>query len=160
MQTLKHQDQNQVTTATDDALKLRGQGTIRVLRGDYSATSKDLTTWSDDEELLRFADEAALTQDTSAIPRLIQMLDGNDDVVAAAADAIGHIGPAAAKAWSRLLLVLISKREAWVRDTAAYALGQIGVTEPIVLDVLTAATDDPEPTVARNARESLRRLCG
>jgi hypothetical protein len=112
------------------------------------------------EAKVRWADSRALRQDSRAVPRLLELLrDKDDEVVAAAADALGHIGSPAQRAWRELLDVLLAKsRPAWVRDTAAYALGMIGESNAVVRCNLAVAAHDAEKNVSRCAREALAAL--
>jgi hypothetical protein len=128
--------------------QVEGVGIIEI-RSDF-ITPEDKTRW---------ADERALLRDESAVGMLITLLDDQDDgVVAAAADALGHIGESASRAWDRVSLLLADTRKPkWLRDTCAYALGQLGVREPRVERILRAVAMEGG-SVARCAREALRAL--
>jgi len=94
--------------------------------------------------IISWCDEAALTKDTSAVTNLVALLDNkSSDVQAAAADALGHIGEPAKESWY-LLVKLLSNTEVpdFVRDTCAYALGNIGSSDRRVLNTLTEVAAD------------------
>ena len=118
-----------------------------------------MSLWRGDvtRDEVAWADEAAMARDASRVPALIRMLDSADqDVVAAAADALGHIGPPALDAWRSLARLLArSDMEPWVRDTAAYALGQIGARDPVAIAALESAAGEDNTNVAQCAREAL-----
>jgi HEAT repeat protein len=86
----------------------------------------------------------------------------DDGVVAAAADALGHIGNIAGDT-ARLLASILQDpvRPPWVRDTCAYGLGFLKVGHSgnaFIKGVLEQATQDRSATVAARSRESLTRL--
>ena len=110
---------------------------------------------------IAWADAQALssTYDESTVATLIGMLDDPDeDVLAAAADALGHIGPAGSAAWEPLVRLLSQEHPGWLRDTCAYALGRIGVRNSQVVEALVAATQEHGSNVAERAREALEIL--
>jgi hypothetical protein len=116
------------------------------------------------DDKITWADAQAMARNTKAVEALLVLLDDPDDnVVAAAADAIGHIGGVPARAaWQQLARLLLEvSRPAWLRDTCAYALGRIGIRNSEVLEALNlAVTDQKNPSVARCAREALQQLNG
>ena len=108
---------------------------------------------------IRFADVASRQREPAAIPVLVTLLrDSDHRVVAAAADALGHIGPPASRTWARLLELLVdASKPVWVRDTAAYALGTIEARDPAVLAGLQVAAAEGGRQ-SRSAARSLEHL--
>jgi len=112
------------------------------------------------DQKIEWADKRALARDEYAVARLIELLeDADEDVQAAAADALGHIGPSASAAWEPLVRILSDVQHApWLRDTCAYALGRINVRSSTVIDALRTASSELRSNVAICARESLALL--
>lgn len=89
--------------------------------------------------------------DSSAVPPLIELLDQPDPLLtAAAADALGALGPVAAPAASRLVVAL-SRPESEVVRAAADALGQIAAGQDEVLPALLHVAGSADQPAVRQA---------
>jgi len=103
------------------------------------------------------ADWLATHGDKSSVPWLMRMLADDDlCVVAGAIDALGHIGPEAGEAWQALVsLMLDGSKPLWIVDTAAYALGAIGVVNETVMCALRTAVDSGRSSLSTCALEAM-----
>ncbi len=110
------------------------------------------------DQKVSWADERARLRDRRAVPLLEGLLEDQDEsVIAAAADALGHMS-AGDRAVSRLAELLAdTKRPIWLRDTCAFALGRLEHPEPWILEVLKEAAKESS-NVGRCSRDALRRL--
>ncbi len=96
----------------------------------------------------------------AAVPELIEEVKGRTDqwFVALAARSLGKIGPGAYKAVPALVKVAADHGYADARRSAAWALGEIDVTNAGVTDALDKAAASKNESVAAAAREALEKL--
>lgn len=106
--------------------------------------------------ILLKGDRTLLTHD--AVPDLVIALERGDETLQwRAADALGQLGEAGAKAHEPLLKALKSK--SWrLRSSAALALGNIGVSDKKTLRALRRLLKDDHPDPQYSAQTALNRL--
>lgn len=92
-------------------------------------------------------------------PLIKQLQTGSPYESAAAARALGKMGPEAAEALPALVLALYQE-DKWVREAAVQAIGAIGREARAYRDALVAATLDAEPEVRQAAQEALDKIEG
>lgn len=136
---------------------------LRELGAEASGATDALIALIDDgSDLPLVLSDAATTLgrigDPAAVPALTRALGKPQDesLVTAAADALGHIGPAATASVAALIEVLTNKRKTYTptaRGRAARALGSIGSLDTAAVEAVHAASTDDNLEV-RTAAES------
>ena len=105
-----------------------------------------LIAWADDLALAR---RGATADEVLNLRKLAATTD--DMLACAVADAVGHVGTPASDAWPEMVALLADRgRPHWVRDTAAYALGMIGVCNAAVTAALVRAAAEKGDAGCRN----------
>jgi HEAT repeat protein len=95
----------------------------------------------------------------SAVPTMIKALDDKEEAVrAAAARALGRVGPAARPAAGRLAELLRSTDTDGVRANAAAALGHMADRSLVSVDALIASVSDPSAAVSSASIRALSEL--
>jgi HEAT repeat protein len=142
-----------------------GDSAARAL-GNFGAEAADavpaLTTALHDQRTRRAAAETLGKIDplaASAAPTLAECLTSQFDREVCA-EALGRIGPGAKSAVPALVKLLTTAEWPGDRQSAATALGEIGVANDEVLHALQAATKDEYPEVQRAAATALGKLSG
>ena len=133
-----------VYSVNDDFMLLHGQyHQVRLLRNLPSVA---------------WCDQLRQSPDSRHLPLLILALNSkNDELCAAAADAIAVLREKASSAEGPLLDVLLDpSRPVFVRDTAAYALGRIGASGSLeILNGIAANANDNVGKCAARAIEDI-----
>ena len=95
----------------------------------------------------------------SAVDELVALLeDTNPDVGYWAATLLGRLGAEAVGAVEALAATVQIGRELAVRQRAAWALGQIGPGAAAAVSILTGAAAEPDPRLARLARDAIQQI--
>ena len=93
-----------------------------------------------------------------AVPHMVELLDGNDWWLrAAAADVLGDLGTTASDTVPHLTRVLDDEAE-WVRRNAVEALGNIGPAAAEVVPALSRRLQDSESWIRHNAALALAKI--
>lgn len=100
----------------------------------------------------------SLSGASDEVKQLVEQLKDDDETrSAAAARALGQLGPRAVEAAPSLALAL-GREEKWVREAAADALGTMGYHARPFIPALEKAAKDDEPEVRKAARRSLKKV--